>query len=553
MKSPGKKLMPIQNSQLLIWYNFLMDKTYDPKKFEKDIYALWEKSGAFKPKINKKKKPFTIILPPPNANAPLHLGHAMYAIEDVLVRYHRMLGDATLWLPGADHAGFETQVVYEKHLAKEGKSRFDFDRDTLYKNIWDFVQGNKSTMESQLKKLGFSVDWSREKFTLDADIIKLTQSTFKKLYDDGLVYRENRLVNYCTKHGTAFSDLEIEHIEKDDFLYYVKFEIKNMKDLIVATTRPETLAGDTALAVSPRDKRYKKYIGKTTTNLITGKVMPVISDDRVDKKFGTGVLKITPAHDANDFEISKTHNLPLIQVVDFRGKLNEVAGIFAGLKVLDARQKVADFLTSENKLEKIIPYNHTVGTCYKCGTVLEPLPLPQWYVKTKPLAKKAIDVVKKGEIKIIPKKFEKTYYQWLENIHDWNISRQVVWGIRIPAWKCIDCNEWTVTDGSVPSSCSRCDSRNIEQDTDNFDTWFSSGQWPFATLGYPDNDDYKYFYPTSVLETGYDILFFWVARMVMLGLYVTGKIPFENVYLHGLVRDSKGQKMSKSKGNVINR
>ncbi len=529
-----------------------MDKSYNPKDYEEKIYSLWEKSGAFTPKIDKKKKPFTIVLPPPNANAPLHLGHAMYSIEDVLVRYHRMLGDPTLWLPGADHAGFETQVVYEKHLAKEGKSRFDFDRETLYKNIWDFVQGNKTTMENQLKKLGFSIDWSREKFTLDPDVVKLTQSTFKKLYDDGLVYRENRLVNYCTKHGTAFSDLEIEHVEKDDFLYYVKFTIKDMSDLVVATSRPETLAGDTALAVNPTDKRYKKYIGKTTTNLITGKVIPIISDEKVDKRFGTGVLKVTPAHDANDFEISKTHNLPLIQVIDFRGKLNENNGAYKGLKVLDAREKILEFLRTNKELEKTVAYKHTVGTCYKCGTVLEPLPLPQWYIKTDSLAKKAIEVVKKGEIKIIPKRFEKIYFQWLENIHDWNISRQVVWGIRIPAWLCKKCNSWTVTNGEIPIKCSNCKNSQIEQDVDNFDTWFSSGQWPFATLGYPNKEDYEYFYPTSVMETGYDILFFWVARMIMLGIYVTGKIPFEAVYLHGLVRDSKGQKMSKSKGNVIN-
>ncbi len=530
-----------------------MDKTYNHKDHEEKLYKLWEDSGAFTPKIDKSKKPFTIILPPPNANAPLHLGHAMFSIEDVLIRFHRMKGDPTLWLPGADHAGFETQVVYEKHLSKEGKSRFDFDRETLYKMIWDFVQGNKSTMENQLKKLGFSVDWTREKFTLDESVIKTTQTTFKKLYDDGLVYRENRLVNFCTKHGTAFSDLEIEHIEKEDSLYYIKFDVSGMDSLVVATARPETIPGDVAIAVNPTDKRYKKYIGLTAINPINESKMPIIVDANVDKKFGTGVLKVTPAHDANDFEIAKANKLPLIQVINFKGKLNEKAGSeFEGLKVIEAREKIDKKLKEENKIQKIESYTHTVGTCYKCGTVLEPLPLPQWYIKTTPLAKKAIEAVKKEKIKIIPKRFNKIYFQWLENIHDWNISRQVVWGIRIPAWECKDCNEWTITNGELPKKCTSCGSANLIQDQDNFDTWFSSGQWPFATLDYPAGGDYKYFYPTSVMETGYDILFFWVARMIMLGIYVTGKIPFEVVYLHGLVRDSKGQKMSKSKGNVIN-
>ncbi len=529
-----------------------MDKVYNHKDHEEKIYDLWEKSGSFTPKIVKGKKPFTIILPPPNANAPLHLGHALYTVEDILIRWHRMQGDPTLWVPGADHAGFETQVVFEKHLAKEDKSRFDYDRETLYQLIWDFVQNNKSTMESQLRKLGFSLDWSKRKFTLDPDIVATTQTTFKKLYDDGLIYRENRLVNYCTKHGTGFSELEIEHVEKEEKLYFIKVLVKGEKELVVATVRPETIPGDVAIAVNPSDKRYKSYIGKTAINPVNGNELPIIADDFVDKKFGTGVVKITPAHDNNDFEVAKKHKLPLIQVIDLRGKLNDLAGKYKGLKVLPAREKIIEDLKEKNLVEKVEDYKHTVGTCYKCGTTLEPLPLPQWYVKTKPLAKSAIEVVKKDKIKIIPKRFEKVYFHWLNNIEDWNISRQIVWGIRIPAWYCKECDKWTVTSGQTPSACQNCGGHNIVQESDNFDTWFSSGQWPFASLGYPNSEDYKYFYPTSVMETGYDILFFWVARMIMLGIYVTGKIPFEVVYLHGLVRDSKGQKMSKSKGNVIN-
>lgn len=522
-----------------------MDSKYNHKEHEDKIYELWEKSDVFKPNGSKKK--FSIVLPPPNANAALHYGHAMYTVEDILIRYHRMLGESVLWLPGADHAGFETQVVYEKHLDKEGKSRFDFDRETLYKNIWDFVQGNRGTMENQLKKLGFSLDWSRKKFTLDEDVIKTVYKTFKKLYDEGLVYRDSRLVNYCTKHGTAFSDLEVDHVEKKDLLYYVKFKIKETEEYItVATVRPETIYGDVAIAVNPKDKRYKKFVGMTAINPLNSLDLPVISDSYVKMDFGTGALKITPAHDENDFALAKKYNFPLIQIIETNGKLNSKAMGCEGLKVLPAREKVIEILTSKGLLEKTEDYNHTVGVCYKCANTLEPLPIPQWYVKVDKLAKPAIDAVKNGEIKIIPKRFEKIYYHWMNNIHDWNISRQVVWGIRIPAWKNINTGEWVVTEGLAPEG------NDWVQDTDTFDTWFSSGQWPFATLGFPNSEDYKKFYPLDVLETGYDILFFWVARMIMLGIYVTGKVPFKNVYLHGLVRDSKGQKMAKSKGNVIN-
>lgn len=528
-----------------------MDSKYNHLEHEDKIYDEWEKSGSFKPNSN--SKTFSITLPPPNANAALHYGHAMYTVEDILIRYHRMLGESVLWIPGADHAGFETQVVYEKHLEKEGKSRFDFDRDTLYKNIWDFVQGNRGTMENQLKKLGFSLDWSRKKFTLDDNIVKTVYKTFKKLHDQDLIYRDSRLVNYCTKHGTAFSDLEVDHVEKKDLLYYVEFKIKeNNNSITVATVRPETIYGDVAIAVNPKDKRYKKIVGLTAINPLTGNELPIISDSYVKMDFGTGALKITPAHDDNDFNLAKKYNFPLIQIIETNGKLNSKAKECEGLKVLPAREKVVEILTSKGQLTKTEEYTHAVGTCYKCGNTLEPLPIPQWYIKVKDLAIPAIKAVKDGEINIIPKRFEKIYFHWMNNIHDWNISRQVVWGIRIPAWKCESCGKWEVTEGERPSKCSSCNSDNLLQDIDTFDTWFSSGQWPFATLGFPDNDDYKKFYPLDVMETGYDILFFWVARMIMLGIFTTGTIPFKNIYLHGIVRDSKGIKMSKSKGNVIN-
>lgn len=521
-----------------------MDTAYEHKEVEEPLYKEWEEKGYFKPEINPGGEPYSIILPPPNANAPLHFGHAMYVIEDILVRYHRMKGFRTLWEPGADHAGFETQFVFEKKLAAEGESRFDYDRGTLYRMILEFVQGNRPVMESQLRKLGFSLDWSRKKMTIDPEIVAVVYRNFKKLYDEGLVYRAKRLVNYCTFDGTSFSDLEVVHEERKSPLYYIRYG-----PLVLATTRPETKFGDTAVAVNPSDKRYREYVGKELEieTVLGNAKIKVVADEMVDPEFGTGVVKITPAHDFNDFDVAKRHNLPLKQVIGFDGRMNEHAGEFAGLYIKQARKAVVERMQEKGLIEKIDEdYENRVGLCYKCKNVLEPLPLEQWFVKMEPLARPAIEAVKKGEIKIFPKTFEKLYFQFLENIRDWNISRQVVWGIQIPAWKNKNTGEWKVTDGEVPGG------GEWERDGDTFDTWFSSSQWPFATLMTTNEVDYETFYPTTVMETGYDILRWWVARMVMMGLYTTGKVPFKNVVLHGLVNDPYGKKMSKSKGNVVN-
>jgi len=537
-----------------------MDSKYNIALVEQRISDFWKKKRIFVAKIDPAKKPFSIILPPPNANADLHLGHAMYLYEDVMIRYHRLKGDETLWLAGADHAGFETQYVFEKHLQKQGKSRLDYDRKTLYQMIWDFVMKNKDKMENQLDRLGFALDWSKKKFTLDEDIIKIVYSTFKKLFDQKLVYREKKLVNYCTFCGTSFSDLEVVYKDRIDPLYYLKYG-----PFVLATTRPETKFGDTGVAVNPKDKRYQSWIGKEieAEGLLGKFKIKVVADDVVDPKFGTGVVKVTPAHDFTDFEIGKRHQLAIRQVINFDGKLNEIAGNYAGLYINQARKKIAEDLQARGLIEKIKEdYQHRVGTCYKCGRVIEPLPLEQWFVKIRPLADQAEKLIINNEIKIYPKRFRKILINWLQNFHDWNISRQVVWGIRIPAYRCNSklktqmSNQWFVS-VDKPEKCQICGNCNFEQDNDTFDTWFSSSQWPFATLLTQSsneklNDYYKYFYPTSVMETGYEILPWWVARMIMMGYFVTGKPPFYNVFLHGMVRDKFGRKMSKSKGNVIN-
>ena len=527
-----------------------MDKIYNNKNVEEKIYKEWEEKGFFRPEINPKGKPYCIILPPPNANGNLHFGHAMMSLEDILIRYHRMKGESALFLPGADHAGFETQFVFEKKLQAEGKSRFDYKRENLYQMIWDYVMKNKTNMEDQLRKLGFSLDWSREKFPLDKDIIELVYKTFKKMSDDGLVYRGDRLVNYCTHDGTSFSDLEVVYEERKNPLYYIKYG-----PLVLATTRPETKFGDTAVAVHPDDKRYKKYINKELEiETVLGKAkIKVVADKMVDPDFGTGVVKITPAHDFDDFEVAKRHNLPMVQVINYDGRMNEKAGKFAGLYIKQARKAVVEEMQKKGLIDHIDEeYTHRIGLCYKCKNPIEPLPLEQWYIKVEKLTKEAIKVVKDGKIKFYPKNFEKRYFQWMENLKDWNISRQVVWGIRIPAWQCLECGEWIVTEGEEPKECLKCKGSKLKQDEDTFDTWFSSGQWPIVTLKTDKEGDFGKFYPTSVMETGYDILPAWVSRMIMLGVYLENKVPFKDVVLHGLVNDPFGKKMSKSKGNVVN-
>ncbi|MCX6789691.1 MAG: class I tRNA ligase family protein [Candidatus Gribaldobacteria bacterium] len=512
-----------------------MGKAYNPKESEQKIYALWEEGGYFTPKIDPTKKPFTIIMPPPNANGALHAGHALFVtLEDIMTRYHRMKGESALWLPGADHAGFETQTVFDKKLEKDGRRRHEIPREQLLQEMMDFTLQNKAIMESQLKRLGASCDWSREKFTLDQDIVKIVYQTFAKLQNDGLVYKGTRLVNWCCKHQTSLSDLEIKYEERVDPLYYIKYG-----PFKLATVRPETKFGDTAIAVNPNDKRYQDYIGQEVeVQTVLGKSkIKVIADESVDMEFGTGAVKVTPAHDFADYETWQRHKdeIPGPKIViDKYGKMNELAGPYQGMKILEAREKIVADMTAKGLLDEKETdknYKHNVACCYKCGSVIEPTLMDgQWFIKTteKPasgglsLRDLAVEAVKNGQIKFIPARFEKIFLQWMENLRDWNISRQIPWGIPIPG-----------------------DEEQV------FDTWFSSGQWPFATLQSANKGDFEYFYPTTVMETAADIIFFWVARMVMLGIYVTGKPPFEYVYLHGLVRDKDKQKMSKSKGNVV--
>lgn len=527
-----------------------LPKTYEPGRYETDIYDLWEKSGAFKPENQTGKHTFTIVMPPPNANADLHIGYGLTAaLEDITARYQRMKGEATLLLPGADHAGFETQSVYEKHLAKEGKSRFDFSREGLYKQIWDFVALNRGNFEKQMRRFGVSSDWDRYTFTLDQKIIDLSYATFKKLWDDGLIYRGERLVNYCTYHGTGFADIEVEYKDAVTPLYYMKY-----RPFTLATTRPETKFGDTAVAVHPDDERYKEYIDKVikVEGLNGPFELRVVADEMVDPNFGTGAVKITPAHDFNDWEVAQRHNLPAVRVINHDGKLNHKAGKYAGMTVLDARKAVAKDLDAKGLLVKVDKnYRTRIGTCYKCGTVIEPMLMEQWFIDMKPLAERAIWALRGNEIKFYPESKKDQLIAYLEGLRDWNISRQIAWGIPIPAFRNVDDPDDWIFDERTDEEIIEVNGKTYSRDPDVFDTWFSSSSWPYATLDYPDGEDFKRFYPTGLMETGGEILYPWVSRMIMLGLYVTGELPFKDVYIHGYVMAEDGSKMSKSLGNVV--
>ncbi len=527
-----------------------LPKVYEPGQYEADIYDLWEKSGAFEPVNRGNKNYYSIVMPPPNANANMHIGYELTAVlEDIPTRYHRMKGEATLLLPGADHAGFETQAVYEKQLLKEGKSRFDFKREDLYRQIWDFVAANRENFETQLRTMGVSCDWSRFTFTLDKKIVDQAYKTFKKMWNEGLIYRGERLVNYCTFHRTGFADVEVIYEDSVTPLYYMKYG-----PFTLATTRPETKFGDTAVAVHPDDERYKQWVGKTVS--VEGVNGPfdvmVIADEMVDKDFGTGVVKITPAHSFDDWEVAQRHHLPAVRVIEHDGTMNEKAGKYRGMKVLDARKAVVEALKEKDLLVKVDEkYRNRVGKCYKCGTVIEPMLMEQWFIDMQPLAKRAIEALEAGKITFYPNAKKDQLITYLKGLRDWNISRQIAWGIPIPAFQNInDTDDW-IYDTRVDQEIIEFDGKTYRRDPDVFDTWFSSSSWPFATLDYPDGEDFKQFYPLSLMETGGEILYPWVSRMVMLGLYNTNEVPFKEVYIHGYVMAEDGSKMSKSVGNTV--
>ncbi len=538
-----------------------LPKTYDFKSAEARIYAMWEVGGYFKPwndpnkpGFNPNIRPFVISIPPPNVTGELHLGHAMFvSMEDLMIRYHRMKGYPTLWVPGTDHAGIATQLMVERALAAEGLTREKLGREKFLERVWQWKEKYGNIITQQIRRLGASCDWDRERFTLDPGLSRAVREAFVRLYEKGLIYRGPQLINWSPGLRTAVSDLEVEYSEEQVTLYYFKYMLADGSGeyIPVATIRPETILGDTAVAVHPEDERYRRYIGRKVVVPILGREIPVITDTYVDPTFGTGALKVTPAHDPHDYEIAQRHNLPMISVLDELGRMNGNAGRYTGLDRFECRQRLWADMEAAGLTLRTEPYITSIPRAQRGGEIIEPMLSTQWFVRIKPLAEAAIEAVRSGRIRIVPERFEKIYYNWLENIQDWCISRQLWWGHRIPVWYCADCGKETVV-REDPTQCAHCGSPRIEQDPDVLDTWFSSALWPFSTLGWPEETpDYRYFYPTSIMETGYDILFFWVARMIMMGLEFTGKEPFHTVYLHGLVRDEHGQKMSKTKGNVI--